>query len=81
MKAKLSLVLSGILSVSVVHSAAAETSVIKAGKVLDVVSGKVLDNRFITVEDGVIQSVSSEFPASSRDLKLIDLSDNLFCPA
>jgi len=80
MKAKLSLVLSGILSVSVVHSAAAETSVIKAGKMLDVVSGKVLNNRFITVEDGVIQSVSSELPASSRDSKLIDLSDKFVLP-
>ena len=51
----------------------AQTIIIKAGKLLDVESGRLLANQYITVQDKKIQSISSHTPTVA-EAKFIDLS-------
>jgi imidazolonepropionase-like amidohydrolase len=54
-------------------------TVIKAGRLIDVVGGKVLENQMILVEDGLITKVGNELeiPGSAT---VIDLSDSFVLP-
>ncbi len=56
----------------------AEVTYIKAGHLIDVVTGTVKKNQFIAVEDGQIQAVSSTKP--SKSAVLIDLSEHYVLP-
>ncbi len=55
----------------------AQPVAIKAGKLLDVISGKVLTNQVIHITDGRITSVDANLP---KDAKVIDLSSRFVLP-
>jgi len=79
MKTKTQLLLSSVL-LCVSHLANAETTFIKVGHLLDVVSGKITDNQVITVDDGIIVNISNNLPAKVDSEKVIDLSDKFVLP-
>lgn len=67
-----------------VFSSEPETQVIYAGSLIDVEAGKVLPNRVIVVEDGIITAIGSRGTIDNIDLpddaELIDLSDMTVLP-
>ncbi len=58
----------------------AKQVIIKAGTLLDVVSGQTLTNQVIVVDDGVISRISSSMPKNSDNANVIDLSDKFVLP-
>lgn len=62
------------------HKVSAEKVFIKAGQLLDVSSGEVLNNQVITIESGLIISIKSQIPNNIGDTKVIDLSDKFVLP-
>lgn len=69
-----------LLLVCISHYALAEKVFIKAGRLLDVTSGNVLNNQLITIENGVILSISEQIPQDIELLRVIDLSDKFVLP-
>ena len=57
----------------------AETSVIRAGHLIDPATGKVHDNQTIVVENGIILAVGKELDIPPNT-KVIDLSDSWVMP-
>ncbi len=72
-------VLTLIFSCSFSMADPGKQSVIKAGKLVDPVNGKVLENRMILVEDGLIAKVAADLEIPG-DATLIDLSDSVVLP-
>src|ERR1700716_1419528 len=60
-------------------SAAAQITVVRAGRLIDPDSGTVLTNQVIMIKDGKIQAVAREL-ALPADAKWIDLSNKPACP-
>lgn len=60
-------------------AACAETIAIKAGHVVDVEHGSVLDGRIVLIQDGKIADVADRMPAAAPD-KVIDLSSSWLVP-
>src|ERR1700716_3343042 len=60
-------------------SAAAQITVVRAGRLIDPDSGTVLTNQVIMIKDGKIQAVAREL-ALPADAKWIDLSDKTVLP-
>ncbi len=58
----------------------AKQVIIKAGTLLDVVSGQTLTNQVIVIDDGVISRISSSMPKHSENANVIDLSDKFVLP-
>jgi imidazolonepropionase-like amidohydrolase len=58
---------------------AAQTTVVRAGRLIDPDSGTVLSNQMIVIKDGKIQAVGREL-ALPADAKVIDLSDKTVLP-
>ena len=66
--------LAGLLLSCLTLQTYAESTVIQAGRVLDVVTGKLLSNRAIVIEnDRIVSVVSSGSPAIPEDARVIDL--------
>ncbi len=65
----------GVLSLWLFAAAAsAETTLVRAGRLVDVIQGRVLNDQMIRIEDGRIEAVSS-FPAEApAGVRLIDWS-------
>ena len=59
--------------------AAAQVTVVRAGRLIDPDSGTVLTNQVIMIKDGKIQAVGREL-ALPADAKWIDLSDKTVLP-
>ena len=55
-------------------------TIVRAGKLLDVRTGKTLVNQVIVIEDGKIVSVGPDTPAAAADAKVIDLSGKTVLP-
>lgn len=76
--------LSLLLATALAAPALAEDhrTVIHAGTMIDTVSGATQSDRYILIEDGVVQSVMSarEYRAMDSDAALIDLSDMTVLP-
>ncbi|NNV55377.1 amidohydrolase family protein [Limnovirga soli] len=70
-------ILSLLLCISLV--AQAQITVIKAGHMFDAVSGKMLENQIILVENGIIKAVGSNVKFSKSD-NIIDLSNEWVLP-
>ena len=68
-----------VLAAALVPLAAAQVTVVRAGRLIDPDSGSVLTNQVILIKDGKVQAVAKElaFPA---DAKVIDLSDKTVLP-
>ncbi len=68
-----------VLAAALVPLAAAQVTVVRAGRLIDPDSGSVLTNQVILIKDGKVQAVGRElaFPA---DAKVIDLSDKTVLP-
>ena len=80
MKKTIQLFIGLLISLSIYQPVSAEQLYIKAGRLLDVSSGKMLKNKVITVNDGVITKISTKMPKISEDSKVIDLSDKFVLP-
>lgn len=80
LSAQLSVQLSALVLLLTGVSVQAEQVVVKAGKLLDVNTGKVLNNQFIVIDDGVISRVSKELGKVADDTTVIDLSDKFVLP-
>ncbi len=61
-------------------SAQADTVVITADRMLDVVSGRMVDHPQITITDGRITAVGSKGATAPADARHVDLLASLFCP-
>ena len=70
----------GITAIAQTQATAPARTVVRAGKFLDVRTGKMLTNRAIVVEDGKIISVASDTDALPEGAKVIDLSDKTVLP-
>jgi imidazolonepropionase-like amidohydrolase len=70
----------GCLLVSFSLFTSAAPVYIKAGYLLDVVSGKLHSNQVITVENGIIIDISNKLPQNNTNAKVIDLSDKFVMP-
>jgi len=70
----------GITAIAQTQATAPARTVVRAGKFLDVRTGKMLTNRAIVVEDGKIISVGSDTDALPEGAKVIDLSDKTVLP-
>ena len=70
----------GITAIAQTQATAPARTVVRAGKFLDVRTGKMLTNRAIVVEDGKIISVGSDTAALPEGAKVIDLSDKTVLP-
>src|SRR6516162_3410357 len=78
-----SVLFSLLLSVCVTAQSPATTparTVVRAGKLLDVRTGKTLTNQVILVEDGKIVSVGPDTGATAEGAKVIDLSGKTVLP-
>ncbi|MEL6874947.1 MAG: amidohydrolase family protein, partial [Pseudomonadota bacterium] len=64
----------------IVSPAQAETVVLKAGAMVDVEQGRLVANPVITITDGKIDSIASEMPVDTPDVKVIDLGDMVILP-
>jgi len=69
-----------LLLIGLSHSADAAQTLIKAGHVINVVTGKILDDQWIKVENGVIISVTADKPKVDKDAKTVDLSNQYVMP-
>lgn len=58
----------------------AQTVVIKAGKMLDVKTGNVLNNKVLIIDKGIISQITSKIPKKLDDVLIIDLSDKFVLP-
>lgn len=58
----------------------AQTVVIKAGKMLDVKTGNVLNNKVLIIDKGIISQITSKIPKKLDDALIIDLSDKFVLP-
>ncbi len=82
MRKIISSVLAAVLCLSAVFNINAQNSVvtvIKAGKLIDTVNGKVLTNQMILVENEMIKSVGANLPIPAG-AKVIDLSNATVLP-
>ncbi|NQZ82952.1 MAG: amidohydrolase family protein [Colwellia sp.] len=79
MKTKIQLLLGGAM-LCVVQLAYAEPIFIKAGHLLDVVTGKITNNQVITIDNGIIVNISNKLPDQTDLSKVIDLSDKFVMP-
>jgi len=70
----------GITAIAQTQATAPARTVVRAGKFLDVRTGKMLTNQAIVVEDGKIISVGSDTDALPEGAKVIDLSDKTVLP-
>ncbi len=64
---------------ALVPLAAAQVTVVRAGRLIDPDSGTVLTNQVILIKDGKVQAVGKEL-ALPADAKVIDLSDKTVLP-
>lgn len=71
-----------ILAVTTVTAAQADSVLVRAGHLLDVRSGKMLNNAAVLVQDGRIAEVSSDgkLPTLPADTRQIDLGDMTLLP-
>ena len=79
MKTKIQLLLGGAM-LCVVQLAYAEPIFIKAGHLLDVVTGKITNNQVITIDNGIIVNISNKLPDQTDLSKVIDLSNKFVMP-
>ena len=79
MKIKNQLMLTSLL-LSFAFSSSAEVTYIKAGYLLDVVSGKITENQIITIDDGAIVSISNKLPKDVKSSAVVDLSSKYVMP-
>ena len=79
MKTKIQLLLGGAMF-CVVQLAYAEPIFIKAGHLLDVVTGKITNNQVITIDNGIIVNISNKLPDQTDLSKVIDLSNKFVMP-
>jgi imidazolonepropionase-like amidohydrolase len=68
-----------LVAFTLVQSAVAQVTVVRAGRLIDPDSGTVLSNQIILIQDGKIQAVGKEL-ALPADAKVIDLSDKTVLP-
>jgi imidazolonepropionase-like amidohydrolase len=68
-----------LVALTLVQSAVAQVTVVRAGRLIDPDSGTVLSNQIILIKDGKIQAVGKEL-ALPADAKVIDLSDKTVLP-
>ncbi len=68
-----------VFALTLVQSAVAQVTVVRAGRLIDPDSGTVLTNQTIMIKDGKIQAVGREL-ALPADAKWIDLSDKTVLP-
>jgi imidazolonepropionase-like amidohydrolase len=68
-----------VVALTLVQSAVAQVTVVRAGRLIDPDSGTVLSNQIILIKDGKIQAVGKEL-ALPADAKVIDLSDKTVLP-
>ena len=68
-----------LVALTLVPSAVAQVTVVRAGQLIDPDSGTVLSNQIILIKDGKIQAVGKEL-ALPADAKVIDLSDKTVLP-
>src|SRR6266853_6863695 len=68
-----------VFALTIVQSAVAQVTVVRAGRLIDPDSGTVLTNQTILIKDGKIQAVGREL-ALPADAKWIDLSDKTVLP-
>ncbi len=68
-----------VFALTLVQSARAQVTVVRAGRLIDPDSGTVLANQVIMIRDGKIQAVGKEL-ALPADAKWIDLSDKTVLP-
>jgi len=68
-----------VFALTLVQSARAQVTVVRAGRLIDPDSGTVLANQVIMIRDGKIQAVGREL-ALPADAKWIDLSDKTVLP-
>lgn len=80
MKNTIQLFIGLLASLSISQPVSAEQSYIKAGQLLDVSSGRILKNKVITINDGVITKISTNMPKVADGAKVIDLSDKFVLP-
>src|ERR1700680_3690866 len=67
------------VALTLVQSALAQVTVVRAGRLIDPDSGTVLSNQIILIKDGKIQAVGKEL-ALPADATVIDLSDKTVLP-
>jgi len=80
MKTTISRLSAVLLVAGLSQGAFAAQTLIKAGHVIDVVSGKVADGQWIKVEDGVIISVTAYKPDATESATIVDLSGKYVMP-
>jgi len=81
MKFKLNLILAiAVTAFCVPTYSQAQEVLIKAGKMLDVKTGKILKNKILIINDGIIRQITTKIPKTSQDALIIDLSDKFVLP-
>jgi imidazolonepropionase-like amidohydrolase len=81
MKLKLSLILALTTVIFAISPyIKAQTVIIKAGKLLDVKTGNVLNNKILIIDEGIISQITSKIPKKLHDAPVIDLSDKFVLP-
>ncbi len=81
MKFKLNLILAiAVTAFCIPTYSQSQEVLIKAGKMLDVKTGKVLNNKILIINDGIISQITSKIPKTSEDALIIDLSDKFVLP-
>jgi len=81
MKFKLNLILAiAVTAFCVPTYSQSQEVLIKAGKMLDVKTGKVINNKILIINDGIISQITSKIPKTSEDALIIDLSDKFVLP-
>lgn len=81
MKLKLNLLLAlTIVAFALSTCIQAQTVIIKAGKMLDVKTGNVLNNKILIIEEGIISQITSKIPKNLENALIIDLSDKFVLP-
>src|SRR5713226_7886289 len=68
-----------VFALTLVQSAVAQVTVVRAGRLIDPDSGTVLTNQVIMIKDGKIKAVGREL-ALPVDAKVIDLSNKTVLP-
>lgn len=68
-----------LLALGALHAAHAEVTAIRAGRLIDTETGRVLDHQTIIVRDGLVESVGPSVTAPA-EAKVVDLSDYTVLP-
>ncbi|HZP12398.1 MAG TPA: amidohydrolase family protein, partial [Nevskiaceae bacterium] len=69
-----------LLSIAPVAASAAETSVVTAAHMIDVIAGKTVDKPQVTIVDGRISAVGKQGDRVPDGAKRIDLGDRTLLP-